>query len=316
MRLAPLRQHSPRSSTVQQNKQAYSTSVIRLPCLRPPYDVLQRRRQTIRCLSIKLSSSAALSLSLHLSHTSVPSTDNSTNAKQINSVAHETRQEHQPPPELFPTIPPTSLCRPLKDYSAKYCVAPFDASHDHTPFATTTLRSRKLSRKQARPTASAQHPKSRFPSFVLPSLPLFASYSSHSQSGDGATTWNAHSLTRQKGSQIRQPAHPCKNSKRSRQPGTSLPDTRFKAKTACRTLTLLASIRKGEPCCSGDSTTTSALHTTFVATCSKFITNDVEGLARTHFWPATVGRGRIFFYGFRLSDHCVWFPFLGSRLDW
>jgi hypothetical protein len=234
----------------------------------------------------------------------------------MNSVAHETRQEHQPPPELFPTIPPTSLCRPLKDYSANYCVAPFDASHDHTPFATTTLRSRKLSRKQARPTASAQHPKSRFPSFVLPSLPLFASYSSHSQSGDGATTWNAHSLTRQKGSQIRQPAHPCKNSKRSRQPGTSLPDTRFKAKTACRTLTLLASIRKGEPCCSGDSTTTSALHTTFVATCSKFITNDVEGLARTHFWPATVGRGRIFFYGFRLSDHCVWFPFLGSRLDW
>jgi hypothetical protein len=165
LRLAPLRQHSPRSSTVQQNKQAYSTSVIRIPCLRPPYDVLQRRRQTIRCLSIKLSSSAALSLSLHLSHTSVPSTDNSTNAKQINSVAHETRQEHQPPPELFPTIPPTSLCRPLKDYSANYCVAPFDASHDHTPFATTTLlRSRKLSRKQARPTASAQHPKFRFPS--------------------------------------------------------------------------------------------------------------------------------------------------------
>jgi hypothetical protein len=174
LRLAPLRQHSPRSSTVQQNKQAYSTSVIRLPCLRPPYDVLQRRRQTIRCLSIKLSSSAALSLSLHLSHTSVPSTDNSTNAKQINSVAHETRQEHQPPPELFPTIPPTSLCRPLKDCSANYCVAPFDASHDHTPFATPTLlRSRKLSRKQARPTASAQHPKSRFPSSVLPSLPLF-----------------------------------------------------------------------------------------------------------------------------------------------
>jgi hypothetical protein len=95
------------SHGLNKTKQTHAWSFIRLPCPRPPYEVLQHRRQTVRCLSIKLSSSCR-----SVTFTPVAQATTTT-PKEIDSIARNktgtAKSLSHPRPNL------TSLTRPLED---------------------------------------------------------------------------------------------------------------------------------------------------------------------------------------------------------
>lgn len=164
---------------------------------------------------------------------------------------HETRQE-----QLTPTTARTlshfhtnltSLSRPLEDYFTYYCVAPSDASHDHTPI--THPCPQELSRKQACTTRNRKRPTSEPPVslFRLCSLPLPSPSGNRAMAPRG----NAHAHDKRQfspvQSPVRQPTHPCisLHTKDSHQPGSSLPATRLGQTDDERYQSF--STRKGEP---------------------------------------------------------------------
>lgn len=155
--------------------------------------------KSVRCISLELSS-------LYVTFTFPTTTQTATSQTHDARNKTGTRQpEHLP--ALSVSLASSLLPEPtVVRLPSHYCVAP---SMPHMVTSQSHLLPKLSQNRQV-----TQAPRFPFLAFA------------RSQSGDGATTWDAHG----KGSALiffRQPTHPCKNTKFSRQPGTSLPTTRL-----------------------------------------------------------------------------------------